>query len=89
MCKRYHCLKQQSITTPGNSLRIYDDAGYPLRRYVQTLFLRNFTQQQKDFNEAMNKVRVSVEWLFGDVIKQFKFTDFQKNQKISLNPVGK
>jgi len=37
----------------------------------------------------MSKVRVSVEWLFGDIITQFKFNDFKKNLKIGLSPIGK
>ena len=37
----------------------------------------------------MSKVRVSVEWLFGAIIKQFKFTDLKKNQKIGLSPIAK
>ena len=60
-----------------------------MSRYLQTPFLGNFTQQQRDFNEAMSKVRVSVEWLFGDIIRQFKFTDFKKNQKMGLSPIAK
>ena len=37
----------------------------------------------------MSKVRVSVEWLFGAIIKQFKFTDLKKNQKMGLSPIAK
>ena len=69
-------MKQHSFNSWGNSVCIYGDVGYPLCRYLQTPFLGTYTQQQKYFNETMSKVRVSVEWLFGDVIKQFKFTDF-------------
>ena len=75
-------LEQHSFDSRGNSLCIYGDAEYPLCRYLQTAFLGNFTQQQKDFNEPMSKERVSVDWLFGDIIKQFQFTDFKKNQKM-------
>ena len=32
---------------------------------------------------------MSVEWLFGDIVNYFKFLDFKKNLKISLNAVGK
>lgn len=39
------------------------------------------------FNESMSAVRVSVEWLFADVINYFKFIDF-KNLKIGLSQVG-
>ena len=37
----------------------------------------------------MSEVRVSVEWIFGDIINYFKFLDFKKNLKISLSAVGK
>ena len=37
----------------------------------------------------MARVRVSVEWLFGNVINNFKFSDFKKNQKIDLSNVSK
>ena len=37
----------------------------------------------------MSKVRVSVEWLIGDIIKQFIFTDFKKNQKMGLSSIAK
>ena len=41
------------------------------------------------FNEAMSSVRVSVEWLFGDVLNSFKFLDFKKNLKLGLSAIGK
>ena len=34
-------------------------------------------------------VRVTVEWLFGDIINDFKFLDFKKNLKICMSSVGK
>jgi hypothetical protein len=37
----------------------------------------------------MSSVRVSVEWLFGDIANYFKFMDFKKNLKIGLSSVGK
>ena len=37
----------------------------------------------------MSKARVSVEWIFGDILNYFKFTDFKKNLKIGLSSVGK
>ena len=43
----------------------------------------------EDYNKAMSEVRVSVEWLFGDIINSFKFLDFKKNLKIGLSSVGK
>ena len=37
----------------------------------------------------MSNVRITVEWLFGDIIETFKFTDFKKTQKIGLSCLGK
>ena len=42
------------------------------------------TPQMEEFNKAMSSVRISVEWLFGDIINYFKFVDFKKTQKISV-----
>ena len=37
----------------------------------------------------MSEVRVSVEWVFGDIVNYFKFLDFKKNLKVHLSAVGK
>ena len=37
----------------------------------------------------MSATRVSVEWVFGDIINFFKFLDFKKNLKLHLSAVGK
>ena len=37
-----------------------------------------FTPEMKAFNTAMCEVRVSVEWLFGDIVEYFKFVDYKK-----------
>ena len=37
----------------------------------------------------MSPLRVSVEWLFNDIVNYFKFIDFKKNLKIGLSAVGK
>jgi len=39
--------------------------------------------------QRMSEVRVSVEWLFGDIANYFKFMDFKKKLKIGLSSVGK
>lgn len=41
------------------------------------------------YNICMSKVRIFVEWLFGDIVNFFKFLDFRKNLKIELSSVGK
>ena len=37
----------------------------------------------------MDKVRISVEWLFGNDIENLKFLDYRKSQKIGLSSIGK
>ena len=36
----------------------------------------------------MSSVRVSVEWVFGEITEYFAFVDFKKTQKIALSEVG-
>ena len=38
---------------------------------------------------SMSKARVSVEWIFGDIINYFAFLDFKKKLKVKLSAVGK
>ena len=49
----------------------------------------NLTDEEQAFNQSMSKVRVSVEWVFGDIINYFKFTDFRKGLKVGLSAVVK
>ena len=69
---------------------VYGDPAYPPRVHLQAPF-RNavITHQLEEFNSSMSVVRISVEWLFGDIIIYFKFLDFKKNLKIGLCPIGK
>ena len=41
------------------------------------------------YNNSMSSVRVSVEWLFGDIVDYFKFIDLKKNFKIGMFRIGK
>ena len=38
------------------------------------------------FNESMSKVRTSVEWVFGDIVRSFKFMDFKKELENRVEP---
>ena len=58
------------------------DPAYPHRLQLQGPFKEaRLTQNEKDWNSAMGSVRVSVEWIFKDIINYFKFLDFKKNLK--------
>ena len=41
------------------------------------------------YKKAMTEVRVSVEWMFGNITKYFSFVDFKRQMKVNLSAVGK
>ena len=84
-------LQQHSIGPTGNILCIYGDPAYPHRVQLQGPFKgAHITPLQESWNKAMKEVRVSVEWVFGDIVNYFKFVDFKKkNMKIKLSAIGK
>ncbi|XP_033102407.1 uncharacterized protein LOC117105390 [Anneissia japonica] len=83
-------LEQRSYYPHGNVLCVYGDPAYPLREHLQCPFKgANVTAEQEAYNRSMSTVRVSVEWLFGDIVNNFKYIDFKKNQKVCLSACGK
>ena len=79
---------------PGHQMAtrlcIYEDPAYLLRPQLQAPFKgARITPIQNAWNKSMSSVRVSVEWIFGDIVNFFKFMDFKKNLKIQLTVVGK
>lgn len=76
-------LEQQAVSPGGQRMCHYGDPAYPLRVHLQGPFRNaNLTPQMVAFNKSMSEVRVSVEWMFGDIATYFKFMDFKKNLKI-------
>ena len=83
-------LEQYAFSTTGEPMCIYGDPAYPLRVHLQSPFRdARLTPDMVAFNKSMSAARVSVEWIFGEVINSFKFMDFKKNLKIGLSNVGK
>lgn len=71
-------------------MALYGDPAYPLRVQLQVPYRGvGITPQMELYNKDMSSVRMSVEWLFGDVVNYFKFLDFKKNLKISISADGK
>ena len=61
----------------GQSLCVYGDPAYPLNIRLQGPFRRaNITPDEVIYNQAMSKVRVSVEWLFGNIRNYYKIIDY-------------
>ena len=82
-------LQQHAQTPNWEPVCSYGDPVYPLRVHLQAPFVGNLNPFQEEFNSQMSKVRISVEWLFNEIIKYFQFLDLKKNLKIGLTPVGK
>ena len=80
-------LEQHSFSPDGPALCIYGDPAYPHRLHLQCPFPRtqNPRPEEEAFNQSMSQVRISVEWIFGDIINYFKFIDFKKNLKIGMS----
>lgn len=84
-------LEQHSFSLDGQPLCIYGDPAYPHRVHLQCPFARrpDLTDDEQAFNQSMSRVRICVEWVFGDIVNFFKFTDYKKDLKIGLSAVGK
>ena len=83
-------LETYSFSPTGQPLCIYGDPAYPQRVHLQCPFARRavLLPEEQAFNQSMSQVRVSVEWVFGDIVNYFKFADFKKTVKIGLSAVG-
>ena len=82
-------LERFSRDPNGNVLCVYGDCAYPLRPQLLTPFPGIILpRNHEDWNKAMSEVRVSVEWVFGEVVNYFKFIDFKKDLKIGLSSIG-
>ena len=64
-------------------MRIYGNPAYPLRIHLQAAFRRGvLTPMMGQYNFDMSSVRVTVEWLFGDIINDVKFWILRKTLKL-------
>ena len=61
---------------------IKDTFASPIQKHSKAHSTNGVVQQVNE------KVRMSVEWIFVDVINDFKFLDFKQNLKIGLSAVG-
>lgn len=83
-------LQQNALSPAGQPMCIYGDPAYPLRvNLLGPLKNAHLTPQMQQFNKCMSEVRVSVEWVFNDIINYFKLMDFKKNLKVGLSIAGK
>ena len=66
-------LEQMSFSPTGEAMCIYGDPAYPHRIHLQRPFARRqeLAPAEQAFNPSMSKVRVFVEWVFGDIVNYF------------------
>ena len=74
-----------SFSRHGDILCTYGDPAYTLSPFHSA----RLTDDQKAWNKSLSEVRVSVEWIFGDVVNYFKSLGFKKNLKICLSAISK
>ena len=83
-------LERFAFSTGRQPMCIYGDPAYPVWVHLQSPYKGNrLMPAMEAFNESMSKVRTSVEWVFGDIVRSFKFMDFKNNLKIGLSQIGK
>ena len=84
-----HRLQQNFNRPDGTTYQLYGDPAYPVSPYLLAPFGGAArTEDQNAWNKKMSRVRQSVEWGFGNVVRKFAFLDYKKNLKIYLQPVG-
>ena len=71
-------LENQAFSPRGEPMCVYGDPAYPLRLHLQAPFREvQLTPEMVAYNKSMSRVRVAVEWIFGDIVNYFKFMDFK------------
>ena len=76
-------LQRYSVSPYGNTLCIYGDPAYALRPCFQAPFRGAvLTPDQQVRNKSIKEVRVSVEWIFGDIIITLNFWTLRKTLKL-------
>ena len=81
-------LERFTFSTGGQPVCIYGDPAYPVRVHLQSPYKGNgLMSAMEAFNESMSKVRTSVEWVFGDIVRSFTFMNFKNNLKIGLSQI--
>ncbi|KAH9110594.1 hypothetical protein AeMF1_014649 [Aphanomyces euteiches] len=80
--------KWLSHACPGTY--VYGDPAYPLRPLLISPYKgARLTSAQASFNKKMSSVRVSVEWCFAGILRDWAFLNYKKNLKVFLSPVAK
>ena len=82
-------MERNFVNTDGTWFALYGDAGYANQKFVKVGYKnhKKLSPDQHRFNSDMSTLRISVEYGFGKLISLFAYLDFQKNQKLFLQPL--
>ncbi|CAB1116004.1 unnamed protein product [Ectocarpus sp. CCAP 1310/34] len=72
----------------GEPYYIYGDPAYHVSPWLQAPFKGVLTPDQAEFNAAMSRVRVTVEWGFGRIVALWPYVDYHKKQQVGLSACG-
>ena len=65
-------LQRYSVSPYFHTVCIYGDSAYPLRPCLQAPFREAVLKpDQQAWNKSMKEVRVTIEWIFGDISLSF------------------
>ena len=82
-------LQQHARSPNGSILQIYGNPAYSINSFLLSPYQgAHITQEQRQWNHAMARLRIVAEWAFKEMVSMFGFLDYAKNQKLLLQPVG-
>lgn len=84
-------LEQHANAPDGTPLQIYGDSAYigALSDHLITPYRgAALEQNERDWNKAMSKIRIIVEWSFKEVLQRSTFLDFSRTQHVLSSPIG-
>ena len=65
-------LAQHALSTTKKPMALYGNLACPLHVHLQVPYRGGITSQMELYKKAMSSVRMSVEWLFGDIVNFLK-----------------
>lgn len=81
---------KRTFRDAGGPFSLYGDGGYGTSVHLLSPFKgAHVTADMAELNLEMSRLRISVEWRFGEILRDFAFVDYKKNQKLFLQPVGR
>jgi len=78
---------QECCEQLGQTYVLFGDSAYPISRYLWRMYKGVMTVQQQAFNTDMSSDRITIEWLYGIVVRLWPFLDYRKKLQVLLQPV--